>query len=63
MVTAAISKAMTKIFGSRNERLIKTYRRRVELINSLEGNVRKMTDAQMKRAGGRVVCEAFGRGR
>ncbi len=48
MVTAAISKMMTKVFGSRNERLIKGYRRRVELINSLEPNVRKLTDAQMR---------------
>ena len=29
MAMAAISKFMTRIFGSRNERMIKTYRKRV----------------------------------
>jgi preprotein translocase subunit SecA len=48
MVTAAISKMMTKVFGSRNDRLIKSYRRRVELINSLEPNIRKLSDAAMR---------------
>ena len=48
MVTHAISKVMTRIFGSRNERLIKTYRKRVMQINDLEPKIRQMTDAQMK---------------
>ena len=48
MVTAAISKMMTKVFGSRNDRLIKTYRRRVEIINALEANIRKLSDVQMR---------------
>src|SRR4051812_14547638 len=48
MVTAAISKAMTRIFGSRNDRLVKTYRRRVGIISSLEPAIRKMTDLQLK---------------
>ncbi len=48
MVTTAISKFMTKIFGSRNERLIKTYKKRVLQINGLEGDIRKMSDAEMK---------------
>src|SRR5689334_14925226 len=48
MVTTALSKVMTKIFGSRNERLIKTYRKRVEAINSFEPAIRQLTDAQLK---------------
>ena len=48
MVTATLSKVMTKIFGSRNERLIKTYRRRVEAINALERSVRKLSDQELK---------------
>src|ERR1035437_10724149 len=48
MVTAAISKALTKIFGSRNERLVKAYRRRVELINTFEAAKRTQTDAELK---------------
>ena len=38
---------LTKIFGSRNERLIKQYRRKVELINKLEPEIQKLTDAEL----------------
>ncbi len=48
MVTTSINKFMTKIFGSRNERLIKAYRRRVLAINELESSIRKLTDLQMR---------------
>ncbi len=48
MVAVYFNKVMTSIFGSRNERLIKTYRKRVELINSLESTVRKLSDAELK---------------
>ena len=48
MVTSFINKTMTKIFGSRNERLIKTYRKRVEAINALEPEIAKLTDPQMR---------------
>jgi preprotein translocase subunit SecA len=48
MVTETINRYMTKIFGSRNERLIKSYRRRVQAINALETEIRKLTDAEMK---------------
>jgi preprotein translocase subunit SecA len=48
MVTSFLNRSMTKIFGSRNDRLIKTYRKRVEQINALEPEMRKLTDAQMK---------------
>lgn len=48
MVTTYINKALTSIFGSRNERLIKSYRKQVEAINALEPEIRKLSDAQMK---------------
>ena len=48
MVTVAINNFMTKIFGSRNERMIKSYRKRVQAINALEPEIRKLTDAQLK---------------
>jgi preprotein translocase subunit SecA len=48
MVTETINRYMTKIFGSRNERLIKSYRKRVLAINALEPEIRKLTDAEMK---------------
>lgn len=38
---------LTKIFGSRNERLIKQYRRKVALINKLELAIQKLTDAEL----------------
>ena len=39
---------LTKIFGSRNERLIKQYRRKVALINKLEPAIQKLTDAELE---------------
>ena len=48
MVIALASKAFTKVFGSRNERLIKAYTTRVEQINALEADVRGLTDAQLR---------------
>jgi preprotein translocase subunit SecA len=47
-VVNAVSKALVKVFGSRNERLIKSYRRRVEKINALEPQIRPLTDAQLR---------------
>jgi preprotein translocase subunit SecA len=38
----------SKIFGSSNERRIKTYRSKVEAINALEPEVAKLTDAELK---------------
>ena len=49
MVTTAISNAMTKIFGSRNDRLVKMYRRRVQLINSLEPDVRNEASHEIRK--------------
>ncbi len=39
---------LTKIFGSRNDRLIKQYRRKVEAINKLEPQMEKLTDAELQ---------------
>ncbi|MBL8511445.1 MAG: preprotein translocase subunit SecA [Betaproteobacteria bacterium] len=36
------------IFGSRNERLLKQYRKRVELINALEPAMEKLSDAELR---------------
>ena len=48
MVVQAIGKTFTKIFGSRNERLVKAYTRRVEQINELEDDVRRLSDAELR---------------
>jgi preprotein translocase subunit SecA len=39
---------LTKIFGSRNDRLLKTYRKTVEQINGLEPQFEKFTDEELK---------------
>jgi preprotein translocase subunit SecA len=39
---------LTKIFGSRNDRLIKTYRKTVERINGLEPQFEKLSDEELK---------------
>jgi len=39
---------LTKIFGSRNDRLIKTYRKTVTRINALESQYEKLEDAQLQ---------------
>ncbi len=44
---AVVTKALTKIFGSRNERLLKRYRKIVDQINKLELEVSKRTDAEL----------------
>src|SRR5437868_13371984 len=46
MVSAG--KVLTKVFGSRNERLLKRYRRIVDQINLLEGDVAKKSDAELR---------------
>ena len=45
---------LTKIFGSRNDRLLKTYRKTVERINSLEAQYEKSSDDEL-----RAQTEAF----
>ncbi len=41
-------KILTQIFGSRNDRLLKTYRRTVETINALEPQFEKLSDADLR---------------
>ena len=43
----AISKAMVKIFGSRNDRLVKSYFKRVEQINAQEAAIRPLADSEL----------------
>jgi preprotein translocase subunit SecA len=42
-----ISGFLTRIFGSRNQRLLKQYQRKVERINALEPAISKLGDAQL----------------
>ena len=39
---------LTKLFGSRNDRLLKQYRKTVERINGLEAQFEKLGDAELK---------------
>ena len=39
---------LTKIFGSRNDRLLKTYRKTVERINGMESKFEQLTDDELK---------------
>ncbi len=48
MSLATIGKMFVKIFGSRNERMLKAYHRRVMQINALEDDVRVLSDAQLR---------------
>jgi len=41
-------KILTQIFGSRNERLLKTYRRTVDAINALEPQFEKLSDTELR---------------
>jgi preprotein translocase subunit SecA len=41
-------KILTQIFGSRNERLLKTYRRIVEQINALEAQFEALSDTELR---------------
>ncbi|MFW5682068.1 MAG: preprotein translocase subunit SecA, partial [Phycisphaeraceae bacterium] len=48
MVTQTVGKAFTKVFGSRNDRLLKKYRTRVQRINDFEPEIRKLTDPELR---------------
>jgi preprotein translocase subunit SecA len=39
---------LTKIFGSRNDRLLKQYRNSVSRINALEGEIEKLSDSELQ---------------
>ncbi|HEU4459295.1 MAG TPA: preprotein translocase subunit SecA [Methylibium sp.] len=43
-----LPKLLTSIFGSRNERLLKQYRRVVEQVNALEGSLEALDDAALR---------------
>ncbi len=47
-MATTFGKVLTKVFGSRNERLLKRYRRIVELINAQEPRIAQMTDSQLR---------------
>src|SRR5258708_7873944 len=44
----SVQKALTKVFGSRNDRLLKRYRAIVEDVNALEPKIQAMTDEQLR---------------
>jgi preprotein translocase subunit SecA len=44
----SVSKLLTAVFGSRNERLLKYYRRAVERVNELAPRIQAMSDEQLK---------------
>src|SRR6187551_3491868 len=46
-MSIAFQKAFIKVFGSRNDRLLKRYRHIVSLINELEPKVQALTDEQL----------------
>ncbi len=48
MVFQSVSKQFTKVFGSRNDRLIKAYRKRAEQVNAFEAQTRQLTDAELR---------------
>ena len=48
MVVQSIGRGFTKVFGSRNQRVIKSYNKRVEAINALDASTRQLTDAQLR---------------
>jgi len=43
-----LTTALKAIFGSRNDRLLKEYRKKVESINALENDVEKLSDAELQ---------------
>src|SRR5688572_21524831 len=47
-MSATVHKVLTKIFGSRNERLLKRFRRFVEQINAMEPQIAAKTDAELR---------------
>ncbi|MBA2689523.1 MAG: preprotein translocase subunit SecA, partial [Burkholderiales bacterium] len=43
-----LTNTLKKIFGSRNERLLKQYRKQVTVINDLEAGIEAFSDAQLR---------------
>ena len=48
IIVDPVKKFLIKIFGSRNERVVKAYLRRAQAINALEPRIRRMTDPQLR---------------
>ncbi len=48
-VLDTISKSFAKVFGTRNDRLVKSYYRRIEAISEREPQIRELTDAELRR--------------
>src|SRR6185312_170625 len=47
-MAVSVGKVFTKVFGSRNDRLLKRYRSMVVQINAMEPKVQQMTDEQLR---------------
>ncbi len=47
-MAVTFGKVLTKVFGSRNDRLLKRYRKMVDQINAFEPQVQAMTDDQLR---------------
>jgi preprotein translocase subunit SecA len=47
-IPPVLTTALKAIFGSRNDRLLKEYRRKVETINALEKGLEKLSDAELQ---------------
>jgi len=43
-----VGPAMRKVFGTRNERMVKRYLRVVELVNAYEDKVKELTDQELR---------------
>ena len=54
------SNILTKIFGSRNDRLLKTYRKTIERINALEPEYEKLDDDQLRAKTGEFQSRVAG---
>ena len=48
MALLSLSNAFTKVFGSRNQRLLKGYQKIVDQISALEGQFRQLSDEQLR---------------
>ena len=48
MAVPVIGSVLKKVFGTRNERMVKHYLNRVEKVNALEEDMRRLTDAQLR---------------
>src|SRR5580692_9664902 len=47
-MAVTIGKVLTKVFGSRNDRLIKRYYKAVDQINAIEPKIQQLTDEQLR---------------